>query len=141
MTDEQIRKVYDDLAEYYTDKKLPGVGISIGLTRLFYILNEIDLLNTKQEKSISKVLIISMVEDLTYSIKTANALRQNGINCEIYFDDKKLKSKFKYADKLNIPYTIIIGEDEIKEDKLTIKNMITGEQSKKTIEQIIEMLK
>lgn len=94
-----------------------------------------------ENKSISKVLIIQMVEDLTLSIKTANLLRQNGINCEVYFDDKKIKSKFKYADKLNIPYTIIIGENEIKSGKLTIKNMTNGEQSQKTIEEIIEMLK
>lgn len=94
-----------------------------------------------ENKSISKVLIIQMVEDLTLSIKTANLLRQNGINCEVYFDDKKIKSKFKYADKLNIPYTIIIGEDEINSGKLTIKDMTNGEQSQKTIEEIIEMLK
>lgn len=119
---------------------MPGVGISIGLTRLFFILNEINIMKI-EKKSISKVLIISMVDDLTLSITTANKLRQNGINCEIYFDDKKIKSKFKYADKLNIPYIIVIGEDEIKVNKLTIKDMIKGEQSQKSIEEIIEMLK
>lgn len=119
---------------------MPGVGISIGLTRLFFILNEINIIKI-EKKSISKVLIISMVEDLKLSIKTANSLRQNGINTEVYFDDKKIKSKFKYADKLNIPYTIIIGEDEIKAKKLTLKDMTKGEQTQKSIEEIIEMLK
>lgn len=131
---------YDNLAEYYTDKKLPGVGISIGLTRLFYILNEMNLIKINQ-KSISKVLIISMIEDLSFSIKTANSLRKEGINTEIYFDDKKIKSKFKYGNKLNIPYIIIIGEDEIKSGKLTLKDMSKGEQFQKNIEEIIMIIK
>lgn len=118
---------YENLAEYYTDKKLPGVGISIGLTRLFYKLNELNLINAKQ-KSISNVLIIPMVEDLEKPIQIATKLRQNGINTEVYLNDKKLKAKFKYADKLEIPNVIIIGEDEIKENKVKIKNMITGEE-------------
>ena len=118
---------YENLAEYYTDKKLPGVGVSIGLTRLFYKLNELNLINAKQ-KSISEVLIIPMVEDLEKPIQIATKLRQNGINTEVYLNNKKLKAKFKYADKLEIPNVIIIGEDEIKENKVKIKNMKTGEE-------------
>ena len=82
-----------------------------------------------------------MVEDLSYAIKTANELRNAGINSEVYFDDKKLKAKFKYADRLKIPYVIVIGEDEINSGKLTIKNMETGEQEQLTVEKIIEKLK
>lgn len=107
---------------------------------MFFILNEINLIKA-DKKSISKVLIISMIDDLTMSIETANKLRQNGINCEIYFDDKKIKSKFKYADKLNIPYIIVIGQDEIESGKLTLKDMQEGKQTQKTLEEIIEMLK
>ncbi|MCL2382659.1 MAG: histidine--tRNA ligase [Oscillospiraceae bacterium] len=132
---------YNDLAEYYTDKKLPGVGISIGLTRLFFILNEIGLIKAK-EKSISKVLVVSMIDDLTKSIEIANELREAGINAEIYFDNsKKIKAKFKYADKLHIPYVVIIGEDEIKSGKYTIKNMETGEQVQTEIAEILNMMK
>ena len=98
---------YENLAENYTDKKLPGVGISIGLTRLFYKLQELNLIKAKK-KSISDVLIIPMVEDLKLPIKVANTLRNNGVNTEIYLNDKKLKAKFKYADKLEIPYVIVI---------------------------------
>ena len=128
---------YNDLASYYTDKKLPGVGISIGLTRLFFILNDRGLIKT-EEKSIAKVLIISMIDDLSKSIEIANNLREAEINTEIYFDtNKKMKAKFKYADKLKIPYVIIIGEDEIKSGKYTIKNMETGEQQQLEIEDII----
>ena len=81
-----------------------------------------------------------MVEDLSYAIKTANALREANINAEVYFDNKKLKAKFKYADKLKIPYVIVIGEDEINSGDLTIKNMETGEQQRLKIEDIIEKL-
>lgn len=127
---------YNDLAGYYTDKELPGVGMSIGLTRLFFILNDIGLIKT-DKKSISDVLVISMVDDLSKSIEVANKLRNAGINTEIYFDNKKIKAKFKYADKLNIPYVIVIGEDEIKSGLLTIKNMQEGTQGQLSIEDII----
>lgn len=130
---------YSDLAGYYTDKKLPGVGISIGLTRLFFVLNDIGLIK-ESKKSISKILIISMIDDLKPAIETANSLRQEGINTEIYFDNKKLKTKFKYADKLKIPYVIVIGEDEMNTGKLTLKNMETGEQEQKAIDEIIKKL-
>jgi len=131
---------YNNLSGYYTDKKLPGVGISIGLTRLFFILNDMNLIKT-DKKSISDVLIISMIPDLKPAIETANKLREAGINTEVYFDDKKLKAKFKYADKLKIPKVIVIGEDEVKTGKLTLKNMETGEQEQKTIEEIIAGIK
>lgn len=82
-----------------------------------------------------------MVEDLSYAIKTANELRKSGINTEVYFDNKKIKAQFKYADKLKIPYVIVIGEDEINTGLLTIKNMETGEQQQLEIEKVIELLK
>ena len=130
---------YNDLAEYYTDKKLPGVGMSIGLTRLFFVLNDIGLIKiTKQ--SISEVLVISMVEDLSYAIDVANKLRKYNINTEIYFDNKKTKVKFKYADKLKIPHVIVIGEDEIASGKLTLKNMETGNQEQLSIDEIINKI-
>lgn len=131
---------YNNLSEFYTDKKMPGVGMSIGLTRLFFILNDIGLIKA-DKKSISEILIISMIEDLTPAIETANKLRQAGINTEIYFDNKKIKTKFKYADKLKIPYVIVIGEDEIKTGTLTLRNMETGEQEKKNVEEVVSLMK
>ena len=131
---------YNDLAEFYTDKKMPGVGMSIGLTRLFFILNDIGLIKAEKQ-SISEVLIITMLEDFTTAIETANKLRTNGINTEIYFDAKKMKAKFKYADKLKIPNVIVIGEEEVQTGKLVLKNMLKGEQENLTIEEIIERLK
>ena len=118
---------YENLSEYYTDKKLPGVGISIGLSRLFYKLNELNLIKANK-KSIADILIIPMVEDLTVPIDLATRLRKNAVKTEIYLNNKKLKSKFKYADKLKIPYVIVIGEDEIKTQKFKLKNMETGQE-------------
>ncbi len=124
---------YENLAEYYTDKRLPGVGISIGLTRLFYKLNELNLISANK-KSISDVLIVPMIEDMTVPIKVANNLRNKGINTEIFLNNKKLKAKMKYADKLEIPYVIVIGEDEVNSGVLKVKNMRTGEEKETDIE-------
>lgn len=118
---------YENLAEYYTEKSLPGVGISIGLTRLFYKLNELHIIKA-EKKAISDILIIPITENLEEPIKLATDIRELGINTEIYLNDKKLKAKFKYADKLEIPYVIVIGDDEIKLNKVKLKNMKTGEE-------------
>ena len=118
---------YENLAEYYTDRKLPGVGISIGLTRLFYQLSEINLIKA-EKNSISDILIISMTEDFEYVSKVANKLRQEGKNVQVYYEDKKVKAKFKYADKLKIPYTVVIGDDEVQSQTYSVKNMESGEQ-------------
>ena len=130
---------YDNLAEYYTDKKLPGVGISIGLTRLFYKLNELNALKEEQN-SIAKVLVVSMVEDNSKALEVATALRNKNINAEVYLENKKIKAKFKYADRLAIPYVIVIGEDEIANNTVTLKNMQTGEQETLKIEEVIKQI-
>ncbi len=130
---------YDNLAEYYTDKKLPGVGISIGLTRLFFQLNDKKIIEAGN-KSISEVLIISMVDDFTKSIEIATKLRNAGINTQIYTNNAKIKNQFKYASRLNIPYVIVMGEDEIKENKISLKNMENGEQVSISIEEAIKVL-
>lgn len=99
---------YENLAEHYTDRKLPGVGISIGLSRFFYQMKKENILeNTK--KSISKVLVAPMTdEEAEYAVDIGGTLRENGINTEVFLEDKKLKAKFKYADKLNIPYVLVL---------------------------------
>lgn len=131
---------YDNLAGYYTDKALPGVGISIGLTRLFYQLNELKSINVDKE-SISDVLVISMSEDISSCISVATAFRNEGINTEIYMLNKKMKAKFKYADRLKIPYVAIIGEEEQKTGTISLKNLATGEQNTVTVEVAVQILK
>ncbi len=130
---------YDNLAEFYTDKKLPGVGISIGLTRLFYKLNELNAVRFSRE-SIAKVLVVSASSDITPCLPIATTLRTAGINTELFLGDKKIKAKFKYADKLNIPFVVVIGEDEILNNTVTLKNMKTGEQFQVSIQEAIVIL-
>lgn len=131
---------YDNLSEFYSDRKMPGVGLSIGLTRLFSKLSELEILKEKN-KSISKVLIVSMTENIDMALKVGTILREAGINSDIYLEDKKIKSKFKYADKLEIPYVIIIGEEEEKNGTVSLKNMESGEQSQIGIEEAVQILK
>lgn len=118
---------YENLAENYTDKKLPGVGISIGLTRLFYKLNELGLIKATK-KSVADVLIVPMMDDMKEAIALGTNLRAVGVNTEIYLNDKKIKAKMKYADRLKIPYVIVVGENEVQTNKLKVKNMETGEE-------------
>lgn len=131
---------YENLADYYTDKKLCGVGISIGLSRLFYKLNEMGLIEAKK-KTTAEVLVLPMDDKLEYSLEVGTKLREKGIHTEVYLENKKIKAKMKYADRLGIKYTIVIGEEERQEEKVTLKNMETGEQEKLTIEQATEKIK
>ncbi len=119
---------YDSLAEYYTDRALPGVGISIGLTRLFYVLGEQGLLNPACPSAPADVLILPMTDDLTCAVQAATGLREAGIRTQLYCEQKKFKAKIQYADKLAIPYVIFLGEDEIAAGAATVKRLATGEQ-------------
>ncbi len=119
---------YDNLAEYYTDKTLPGVGISIGLTRLFYVLSEQGLLSDELITSPCDVLVIPMTEDLKTAAETATVFRKNGIRTQFYVEKKKFKAKMAYADRIKVPYCAIIGEDEEAQGIVTLKDMKTGEQ-------------
>lgn len=121
---------------------MPGVGVSIGLTRLFYKLNDLNLIKSTK-KSVSDVLVIPMAQDLSVPIKVATDLRNKGVKVEIYLNNKKLKAKFKYADKLQIPYVIVIGDDEIANNKLKLKNMETGREEEigiNELQKIVEQI-
>jgi len=128
---------YDNLAEYYTDKQLPGVGISIGLTRLFFVLEDQGYLNDELNTAPADVLILPMTEDLAPAIALATRLRSAGIRTQIHAEQKKFKQKIGYADKLSIPYAIFLGEDEINAGVTAVKDMKTGEQVKLTAEEAI----
>ena len=119
---------YDNLAEYYTDKQLPGVGISIGLTRLFYVLEEQGYLNNQLNTAPADVLVLPMTDDLSPAIAFATQLRGLGVRAQLYTEQKKFKQKMGYADKLGIPFAAFLGEDEIAQGKVSLKDMASGEQ-------------
>ena len=132
---------YDNLAEYYTDKQLPGVGISIGLTRLFFVLEDQGYLNDQLNTAPADVLILPMTDDLSPAIALATTLRAAGIRTQIHGEQKKFKQKLSYADKLAIPYALFLGEDEINAGVASVKDLRTGQQQKLTPEQAVEYIK
>ena len=132
---------YDNLAEYYTDRQLPGVGISIGLTRLFYVLGEQGLLNPALPTAPADVLILPMTEDLAPAISLATDLRSAGIRTQLYTEQKKFKAKMNYANNLGIPYVVFLGEDEIAQGVVACKDMVTGEQTKLGFAETLERIR
>ena len=132
---------YDNLAQNYTTKKLPGVGISIGLSRLYYQLREAGVLGESRKATPSQILIIPMKETMPQALEFATKVREAGIAAEIYFNEGKIGKKFSYADKLGIPYAVVVGEDEVNTGIYKLKNMATGDQAELDIQRIIEQLK
>lgn len=130
---------YDNLAEFYAGKKLPGVGVSIGLTRLFDQLKGTRTLQNKRA-SLSKVLVIPLVDDLTVPLEVASKLRGAGIPTEVFFADAKAGKKFNYANKLGIPFAAVIGEEEIRKNTIALKNMDSGEQKQVSVEEAIKII-
>ncbi|MBQ6116541.1 MAG: histidine--tRNA ligase [Oscillospiraceae bacterium] len=120
---------YDNLAEYYTDKQLPGVGISIGLTRLFYVLGEQGMLNDDLPTAPADVLVLPMTEDLAPAIALSTALRGAGVRTQLYTEAKKFKAKMNYADRQGIPYVIFLGDDEVAKGLVACKDMASGQQT------------
>ena len=119
---------YDNLAGYYIDKQLPGVGISIGLTRLFYVLDEQGLLNPALPTAPADALVIPMTQDPGAAIALAEQLRSTGLKVQLYGESKKFKQKMAYANKLGVPFVVLLGEDEIAANECSVKNMGTGQQ-------------
>ena len=132
---------YDNLAGYYIEKSLPGVGISIGLTRLFYVLDEQGLLNPQLPSAPADALVLPMTDDVTPAIALAETLRSAGLRVQLYGEQKKFKQKMAYANKLGVPFAVLLGEDEIAEGKCSVKNMATGEQQKLTPEEAASYIK
>lgn len=127
---------YDDLAGFYTKQKLPGVGISIGLTRLFFQLKDAGIIKD-EENTLSDVLIIPFDGFVNDAISLATELRKSGVKVFLYTEKAKLGKKMKYADGLSIPYTIMVGEDEVKNQKFMFKDMKSGNQEELSIEDIV----
>ncbi len=132
---------YDDLAGYYTDKKLPGVGVSIGVTRLFYILQEQGLLNDEINCAPCDALVIPLGEGLDYAVRCATALREAGVRTQVYMEKKKTKAKFAYADRLAIPYAVVVGSDEEAAGTVGLKDLRAGGQVTVPVEEAAAIIK
>ena len=132
---------YDNLAGYYTERKLPGVGISIGLTRLFYVLDEQGLLNPALPCAPADALILPMTADAGAAIALAEKLRSFGLRVQLYGEQKKFKQKMAYANKLGVPFAVLLGEDEIAAGKCSVKDMTTGQQVSVTAEEAAALIK
>ena len=131
---------YENLATYYTDQALPGIGISIGLTRLFYQLKEAGIIQSGK-KTISEILVVPMDKtNNTYVLEVANYFRNHGIKTDVYYQEKGMKQKIKYADRLGIPYVVVIGETEIQEKKVSLKDMSLGTQELLSKEDVLRRL-
>ena len=131
---------YDNLAEYYTDRQLPGVGISIGLTRLFYVLGEQRLLNPDLPTAPADVLILPMTAELSPAVTLATRLRAAGVRTQLYTEQKKFKAKMSYADKLGVPYVVFLGDDEIAGNVVACKDMTSGEQTTLPFEETLALI-
>jgi len=132
---------YENLAGYYTDRKLPGVGMSIGLTRFFDLLRDQNMINP-QKSTAADVLVLPMDESATdYALKLAHLLRTNDINVQTYAADGKFKNKMVYANKIGVPFVIVIGEDEVSSQTVTLKNMQSGMQEKCPSDALASVLK
>ncbi len=132
---------YDNLAGYYIDKPLPGVGISIGVTRLFYVLGEQGLLNPALPTAPADVLVLPMTEDLAPAVRLATELRAAGVRTQLYTEQKKFKAKMAYADKLAIPYALFLGEDELAGNVVACKDMTTGVQTTLSVPETISLIR
>lgn len=131
---------YDNLTEFYTKQHLPGIGISIGLTRLFSQLISEKIIESNK-KSLVDILIVPMDNYcIDYSIDLASKLRNDNYKTDICYEGKNIKSKMKYANKIGVEYVIIIGQDEIMNKCYVLKNMITGEQSVVNYDEILQKL-
>ncbi len=131
---------YDDLTEIFGYKNISGIGISFGIERIIEILNTNNLFPKKIESN-NNVLISYLSNDLIKnSLELANKLREKGIQTDLYSEKAKLKKQLQYANNNNIPFVIIIGEDEIKNGKYMLKNMKNGNQNLLTINEIINKM-
>ena len=132
---------YDNLTGTFGMPGLSGVGISLGVDRIYDVMEELKIFPEHLAHSSTKVMVTNFGEDtLPKSLELLAKLRAENVNAEIYPDTSKMKKQFEYADKKAIPFVLIVGSDEIEKGEYTLKNMLSGEQSSLKIEQIIEKL-
>ena len=121
---------YDDLTGIFGLKGLSGVGISFGLDRIYLVLEELGLFPDSKNEGVQVMFVNFGDNEALYCLKAIRQLRENGINAEIYPDSAKMKKQMNYANKMEIPFVALVGEEEMKANEITIKNMESGDQTK-----------
>ena len=121
--------------------QLPGVGISIGLTRLFYVLGEQGMLNPALPTAPADVLILPMTADLAPAVTLATRLRAAGVRTQLYTEQKKFKAKMNYADKIGVPYVVFLGDDEVSGGVVACKDMTSGEQTTLPFDETLQRIR
>ena len=132
---------YDNLTGYYSDKVMPGVGISIGITRLFSLLKENEMLGSFTKTVKSAVVLPMDKERYAYAAKVVSEVRRAGIRCDVFWSDKSGKAKFKYASRIDADYALAVGETEETNNTVTVKNLGTGEQVEVALDKVAEMIR
>lgn len=131
---------YDNLTHYYTEQQLPGVGISIGLTRLFHQLQEIGIIQSSK-KTVSDLLIVPLsAEQTVFALQVAQKIRESGLNVDVLLEDMSMKNRFKYADRKGVEYVVVIGEEEAVSGQLTLQNMHSGQKEKLLVDEIASIV-
>ncbi len=129
---------YDDLTGIFGLKKVSGVGISFGLDRIYMVLDELELFPETITKTTEVLFINFGDQEALFSLQAIKTLRENYIKAELYPDAAKMKKQMTYANKRKIPFVVLVGEEEIKNNEYTLKNMRSGEQNKLSLQALIE---
>ncbi|MEW4925480.1 histidine--tRNA ligase [Algibacter sp. 2305UL17-15] len=132
---------YDDLTGIFGMPNMSGVGISFGLDRIYLVLEELDLFPETVSKNVEVLFINFGDKEALFSLKAIKQLRLNGINAELYPDASKMKKQMNHANKRNIPFVVLVGEEEMSSNSYTLKNMLKGEQDNVTLETLIAEIK
>ena len=131
---------YDELIGMFSGNNVPATGTTLGIERIIDVMTELNMM--PDTKTSTKVLVtVFNDETKDASLALVQKLRTAGINSEIFFESGALKKQFKYADKLGIPYVVVMGPDEIESNKASLKNMKSGEQDQVDVDKIIDLLK
>ncbi len=131
---------YDNLAEHYTKEKLPGVGISIGLTRLFYQLSEAGLLGEMKQSVLTQLLVVPIGDTLETCAAVARRFRDAGIITEVFLEDTKIGKKMNYANKQGIPWVVLVGDEEVQDDLVALKDFESGDQIRMSWEDALKKI-
>jgi histidyl-tRNA synthetase len=132
---------YDDLTGIFGLKDVSGVGISFGADRIYDVMNQLELFPDHTDASVQLLFVNFGAKEQLYCLKLLSEIRKAGVNAELYPDSVKLKKQMTYANKKQVPFVAMVGETEMAEGVINLKNMISGEQEKVTVERLIDIVK